>query len=85
MKRLGTIKNVMRDGSILIKASLEAEPGTTIYDARGEKLGYVSRVFGPVKEPYMTLKPDAQAKTLNLLESVAYYDPDGSEGGRKRG
>ncbi len=85
MKRLGVIKNVMRDGSILMKATMSVKPGTVVYDARGKALGNVTRMFGPVDGPYLVLKvrsgvPD----TLKLLESTVYFDPNGSGGARKR-
>ncbi len=87
MKRLGTVKNVMRDGSILLKITIAVKPGTIVYDARGESLGRVSRVFGPVEEPYMIMKHHSEgSETLNLLDSVVYFDPAGlGDTKKKRG
>ncbi len=87
MKRLGVIKNVMRDGSILLKATTPAKSGTVVFDARGKNLGNVTRMFGPVDGPYMVLKARSDTPdTLKLLESVVYFDPSKSGGaGKGRG
>lgn len=85
MKRLGTIKNIMRDGSLLLRITETIAPGTIIYDARGDKIGTVARVFGPVSEPYATVKTkNAGKKSLNLLESEAYFDPSRAKGVRRK-
>ncbi len=85
MKRLGVIKNVMRDGSILMKATMLAKPGTVVYDARGKALGNVTRMFGPVDGPYLVLKVrSGGSDTLKLLESTVYFDPNGPVDDRKR-
>jgi rRNA processing protein Gar1 len=85
MKRLGTVKNVMRDGSILLKITTAVEPGTMVYDARGGSLGRVSRVFGPVEEPYMIMKHHSEgSETLSLLDSVVYFDLTGSGNTKKK-
>ena len=86
MKRLGTIKNIMRDGSLLLRVNGGISPGTVVFDARGDKIGAVARVFGPVNEPYAIVKSKTAAKSLDLLESEAYFDPSRAKGaGRKRG
>ncbi len=85
MKRLGKVKNVMRDGSILLKVTKVVEPGTMLYDARGDSLGRTSRVFGPVEEPYIIMEYGSNdVATLALLESEVYYDPAGNAVTRKK-
>jgi rRNA processing protein Gar1 len=86
MKRLGNVKNIMRDGSLLLRISEEVGLGTTVFDARGEMIGKVTRVFGPVSEPYATVKAKPGAETLGMLNSDAYFDPSKGKGaGKKRG
>ena len=87
MKRLGSIKNVMRDGSILLKTTESVKAGTAVFDARGTCLGKVIRVFGPVSEPYMVMKAsDKKLNVAQLLDSSVYYDSSGVGGQeRKRG
>jgi rRNA processing protein Gar1 len=72
MKKLGIVKNVIHDGTILLKASEMPAPGTRIYDLRGVEVGKVARVFGPVKEPYVSLKPKPKIETMGLLGTTLY-------------
>lgn len=72
MKKLGIVKNVIHDGTILLKASEMPVPGTRVYDLRGVEVGKVARVFGPVKEPYVSLKPKPKTETMGLLGTTLY-------------
>jgi rRNA processing protein Gar1 len=72
MKKLGIVKNVIHDGTILLRASEMPVPGTRVYDLRGVEVGKVARVFGPVKEPYVSLKPKPQTETMGLLGTTLY-------------
>jgi len=72
MKKLGIVKNVIHDGTILLRASEIPAPGTRVYDLRGVEVGKVARVFGPVKEPYISLKPKPQIETMGLLGTTLY-------------
>lgn len=87
MKRLGTVKNIMRDGSLLLRITEDVAPGTAVYNAKGDRIGIVSRIFGPVSESYATLKcKHVGAESLKLLESDAYFDPSrAKDAGKKRG
>ena len=85
MKRLGTVKNIMRDGSLLLRIIEEVVPGTIVFDARGERIGKVTKVFGPVKEPYATVKSELRNQDLGLLNSDAYFDPARGKSVRKKG
>jgi rRNA processing protein Gar1 len=86
MKSLGIIKNITREGQLLLKTTKSVKIGTEIYDAKGRRIGKVSRVFGPVKGPYMTLDGciDSTAQ-LKLLNSAVYFDTEGSTSKKKRG
>jgi len=84
MKRLGTVKNIMRDGSLLLRITEEVGPGTSVFDARGERIGKVARVFGPVHEPYATVQSDLHNQDLSMLNSDAYFDPTKVKGARKK-
>ncbi|MDD4307709.1 MAG: Gar1/Naf1 family protein [Thermoplasmata archaeon] len=76
MKKLGTVKNVIHDGTILLRASETPTPGTKVYDLRGVEVGKVARVFGPVKEPYIALKPRQGAEKIGLLGTTLYFSTD---------
>ncbi|MDO9537684.1 MAG: Gar1/Naf1 family protein [Thermoplasmata archaeon] len=77
MKKLGTVKNVIHDGTILLNTSGTTvqeipAPGARVYDSRGMEIGRVARVFGPVKEPYIALKPISDIETFELLGASMY-------------
>ena len=72
MKKLGTVKNIIHDGTILLEAEETSRPGTPIYDSRGEMVGTVARVFGPVNKPYVSVKPKGQFDALSIMNSSLY-------------
>ena len=81
MKQLGTVKNVIHDGSILVSVSgfpADCMParGIRVFDRRGLPVGRVARVFGPVNAPYVSLRPEAGTETLGLLGTALYLDPE---------
>ncbi|MBA3046352.1 MAG: hypothetical protein FP824_09100 [Euryarchaeota archaeon] len=81
MKKLGTVKNVIHDGTILLSISettaqdIPAQ-GARVYDQRGGEVGRVARVFGPVNAPYVSLRPRSNVDTLGLLGTSLYLDPE---------
>jgi len=87
MKKLGAVKNIIHDGTILIRASEISRPGTPVFDSRGGEVGKVARVFGPVNEPYLTVRPKGQIDAFGLLNSTLYageYKPAHRKGVNKR-
>ena len=86
MNKLGNVKNVIHDGHILVRCSETFRPGTPVFDSRGNEVGKVARVFGPVNGPYITVKPKGQVDALGLLNSSLYageYKPAHRKGVNK--
>jgi len=71
IKRLGVVENVAYDGSVLVRSVFLPSVGARVVDKRHRPLGKVVKVFGPVKEPFATLRPEAKV-TLSLLGSDVY-------------
>lgn len=71
MKRLGVVENVSYDGAVLIRATFAPTAGTRVVDKRERELGRVWKVFGPVKEPFASVRPHAKVP-LSLLGSDVY-------------
>jgi len=71
MKRLGTVENLSYDGSVLVRAAFAPAPGTRVLDKRNKFLGRVAKVFGPVKEPFASVRPDGKVP-LTILGSDVY-------------
>ena len=73
MKRLGTVKNLTRNGHVLLRVQQSVDVGKAVHDARGSYIGRITRVFGPVKEPYALVKPEGTGLT-KLLDTHVYVD-----------
>jgi rRNA processing protein Gar1 len=69
---MGSVKNIIHDGSILIQATETFRPGTPVFDSRGKEVGKVSRVFGPADNPYISVKPKGQINAFGMLDSSLY-------------
>ncbi len=84
MKRLGVVENVVYDGSVLIRADYAPRPGAWVVDKRQRPLGRVVKIFGPVKEPFLAVRPDGKVP-LSLLGSDVYVSEvhDGAKEGRR--
>jgi len=85
MKRLGTVENLSYDGSVLVRAAFAPAPGTRVLDKRNKFLGRVAKVFGPVKEPFASVRPVGKLP-LSVLGSDVFVGEDHAkqEGRRSR-
>lgn len=84
MKRLGTVENLSYDGAMLVRAAFAPAPGTRVFDKRQRALGRVTKVFGPVREPFASVRPEAKV-ALSLLGSDVYVgeEADAKQEGRR--
>ena len=73
MRRLGVVENIAYDGSLVVRAGFAPERGTSILDRRKRPLGRVARVFGPVTEPFVSVRPQA-APALALIGADVFVD-----------
>ena len=55
-RRLGTVENIAHDGSLLVRSAFAPAHGADVLDRRNRVLGRVARVFGPVKEPFTSVR-----------------------------
>ncbi len=68
MKRLGTVLHVSSHGYIVVKAELFPATNAAVVTKRMKKIGTVYDVFGPVKSPYVSVKPSNDIKQPDLRE-----------------
>lgn len=61
MKKLGVVENLAYDGTILVRADYAPPRGASVVDKRRRLLGKVEKVFGPVREPFASVRPEAPA------------------------
>lgn len=79
MKNLGIVKNVAYNGKLVVKAGLKPKIGEKVYDRSMSEVGKVWRVFGPVKAPYVSVKPKSKeaGTLLGLIGKEVYIQEKG--------
>ena len=60
-RKLGVVENIGHDGSLLVRSGFAPARGAEVMDRRNRPLGRVTRVFGPVKEPFASIRPSVPA------------------------
>ena len=61
MKRLGVVENITYDGTVLVRSEFAPAVGQGVVDKRRRPLGRIVRVFGPVHEPFASLRTSGPA------------------------
>lgn len=76
MIKLGYYLHKTPSGKLVVKISGKNPPklGSKVVDSRGNLLGVVTDVIGPVNSPYAVIKPFATDLNINQLEEV-YVKP----------
>jgi RNA-binding protein len=70
-KKLGVVENIAHDGSLLVRSAFAPPSGVEVLDRRHRPVGRVLRVFGPTKEPIVSVRP-ARAAALSLIGSEVF-------------
>lgn len=66
MKKLGNISHISNRGRIIVRSNQTPGFGLAVFLKNKERIGTVSDVFGPTKEPYISIK--VRAKNSKNLE-----------------
>ena len=73
MKYLGKINDIIFDGRFIIRTSFKPKIGITVVNKHKKRLGTISKIIGPVKMPYITVKPMKDLKsTFDLIGTDVY-------------
>lgn len=73
MKYLGKIDDIIFDGRFIIRTSFKPKIGVTVVNRHKKKLGIITHLIGPVKMPYVTVKPMKELKsTFDLIGTDVY-------------
>ena len=59
MREFGVVLAVAASGNVTVRAAGRSFPseGHMVFDRTGRNLGRVARVFGPVAQPYLSVRP----------------------------
>ncbi len=75
MREIGYVRTTSRSGLIIIKAKGPIKSGTPLHDGSGIKIAEAVRVFGPVKAPYISARPEGPLD-IGILGEKVYIKGD---------
>jgi RNA-binding protein len=58
LEKLGTVLHVSGSGKLVIKTRKKVKTGIRVFDEKLNTVGIVFEIFGPVKNPYISIKPE---------------------------
>ena len=56
MKFLGNSLHVANSGKLIARSTKTPSPGAIVFDSKKNKIGKVGYVFGPTKQPYISIR-----------------------------
>jgi len=73
MKYVGKIDDIIFDGKFIVRTTFRPKIGLTVVNKHKQKIGTISQIIGPVKKPFITIKPMNDLKsTFNLIGTEIY-------------
>lgn len=74
MRRLGTVLHISKRGSIILRTEKTPSAGSRsiVLDKNAQEVGVIIDVFGPVKEPYVAVRPNRDYDTSKLVGQMLY-------------
>lgn len=85
MRLLGVVQDISHDGKLIVKARFAPEARQIVRDNLKGEVGRVTKVFGPVRSPYVAIDPRKDLKTLAVLGKEVYVQQEREHGKGKRG
>jgi rRNA processing protein Gar1 len=73
MHPIGSVLHISKNHTLVLQLDSE-NPGkdTSAYNESGQRIGVISEVFGPVKKPYITVKPGRYIDETKLVGKTVY-------------
>jgi RNA-binding protein len=74
LRRLGTVLHVSNRGSIIVRTEKVPPVGgkSMVFDKRAQEIGTIIDVFGPVRNPYLAIRPCKESDPTKLIGQVLY-------------
>ena len=72
MRKLGTALHVTRRGFIIVKVDKTPPIGGRVVDKKAQRVGTIQDVFGPVKTPYVSIRPNNKDTASKLIGQPLY-------------
>jgi rRNA processing protein Gar1 len=76
MKRLGRVDLISHNGCLLLRGDFAPQEGAGVTDKAGKSIGRISRVFGPVAAPFVSIEPakDARRSMVGAIGQDVFID-----------
>jgi RNA-binding protein len=84
LRLLGVVQDISHDGKLIVKARFAPRIKEVVRDNLKSEVGRVSKVFGPVRAPYVAIEPRKELKTLAVLGKEVYVQQERENGKGKR-
>ena len=66
MKFLGNSLHIANSGKLIARSTKTPSPGGIVFNSNKDKIGKVSYVFGPTKNPYVSIRLFKSANRKNI-------------------
>ena len=73
MELLGNVETVSGEGRFVVRSVSAPEMNEAVYDASGNRLGIVKRIFGPVEGPYVTVNANEGIELTDICGIKVYH------------
>ena len=83
MEFLGKVTETTNDGRLIVECSNVPDIGQAVFDQKGNMIGTINRVFGPVDGPYASVESKAPDK--NTSKGTDLYTRGGKTNGKDKG
>jgi RNA-binding protein len=84
LRLLGVVQDISHDGKLIVKARFAPNLKELVRDNLKGEIGRVSKIFGPVRSPYVAIEPRKELKTLAVLGKEVYVQQERENGKGKR-
>ena len=74
MRRLGKVLHISKRGSIILRTDKTPPVGSksVVLDKKAQEVGEIIDIFGPVKEPYVAIRPNRNFDPSKLVGHMLY-------------
>jgi RNA-binding protein len=74
LRRLGKVLHISKRGSIILRTDKTPSAGSRsiVLDKKAQEVGIIIDVFGPVKEPYVAVRPKRGSDPSKLVGQLLY-------------
>lgn len=74
LKKIGTISHITSTNKLIVPSNKTPRIGSVIVNKQHKPIGKINDIFGPTKQPYISIKTSKKIKKANTGEAV-YLQP----------